>query len=49
MKKFEYIVREGTYSELELNVVGGRGWELCAINYDEDNRTDIYIFKRLVE
>lgn len=48
MKRFEYMVQETSYTEAELNELGKNGWELCGINYNEDARIDIYIFKRLI-
>ncbi len=45
--QWEYMIRKTTEISLpELNDIGIMGWELCAMDYDTDTSTDIYIFKR---
>lgn len=49
MKQWQYMIRTGRFTELELNSLGTLGWELCAMGYDEATGDDIYHFKMEVD
>mgnify|MGYP000094093445 FL=1 len=47
MRKWEYMVQNGNYTEAMLNVAGQNGWELCGVVGDFA-LSELY-FKRLIE
>ena len=49
MKQWQYMIRTGHFTELELNCLGTLCWELCTMGYNENTGEDIYHFKMQVD